>query len=397
MKAIAKPHPETILVRSHSSQLAPSTRLISIDFLRGCAAVGVVLTHSLHNGQTDFSTPTHLYYGLDVVVSQGVLGVPLFFIISGFCIHQRWAKRYAHSNQTKLNFVEFWKRRMHRLYPPYVIVLCIGMALVLAAYIFLGRAKFYPEPRARWIAIDFVAHLFMLHGFHPFLDVGGGNPPMWTLAREEYFYIMYFGLLAWRRALSLASAIAGVVILGLAFPLLMRPVLSEDSRWWMVVNTSAPVLWIQWCLGMVAVEAYYGLIKLPRLCSAFWMVPVWFATAKISEIYLPPLLAICLGMTFFTLLNYCLTLENSKRWRAHALVIWLANVGLFSYSLYLIHYLVIDVLIRLTGPAALPLNIWQTLLSMVIKTAACICAAKLFFNLVERRFLNSKIRLAHQR
>ncbi|MFN2454535.1 MAG: acyltransferase family protein [Pyrinomonadaceae bacterium] len=370
--------------------MTPSHRLVSIDFLRGCAALGVVLTHSLHGGQTDFSTPTRLYFWFDAIVSQGVLGVPLFFVISGFCIHQRWAKQYAVSNRTELDFFAFWRRRMRRLYPPYVIVLCIGMAFVVAGYLLLGRAGFYPEPRARWIAIDFVAHLLMLHGFHPLLDAGGNNPQMWTLAREEYFYIMYFPLLAWRRALSLAGAVACVLILGLAFPFMMRFILPEASNWWTLINYSAPVLWIQWCLGMVAVEAYYDIIKLPRWCRVLWMVFIWFIAFKISVIYFQPLSTFCIGMTFFTLLNYCVTLERNQRWRNYRLVIWLANVGLFSYSLYLIHYLVIDLLTRLTGVVALPADIWRSVVGMAIKTAACIYIAKLFFNQVERHFLNSK-------
>ena len=44
----------------------------------------------------------------------------------------------------------------------------------------------YPEPLGVWLAADFGMHVFMLHGLHPFFDHGVANPPLWSLAREEY-------------------------------------------------------------------------------------------------------------------------------------------------------------------------------------------------------------------
>src|SRR5260221_12858434 len=152
------------------------------------------------------------------------------------------------------------------------------MGLVALAYI-LGKevplVSLYPEPRPRWMVLDFLSHLVMLHGVHPLFDKAGGNPPFWTLAREEYFYIMYFGLLLCRRYVGLLISFSMVVITGILFPLLMSAFLSQDSEWWSVINTSAIVLWVQWCLGMVAVEAYYGLIKLPKWCRSGWMIWGW--------------------------------------------------------------------------------------------------------------------------
>src|SRR5215831_1484464 len=195
--------------------------------------MAVLLYHAIdHRPDPPVSTWFRPVYS---ILMHGHLGVPLFFVISGFCIHLRWAKNAAKSGtEHKLDFASFWKRRLHRLYPPYFVALCLTMLLVLAAY-FLHKdfpiLTLYPNPRLRWIGIDFIFHVTMLHGLHPILDRAGGNPVYWTLAREEYFYLMYFGLLAWRRRWGMLSSLVMVFVTGLIFSVAGPLVLSVNSRW----------------------------------------------------------------------------------------------------------------------------------------------------------------------
>jgi len=146
------------------------------------------------------------------------------------------------------------------------------------------------------------------------------------------------------------------------------------------------------------VEAYYGLIKLPRWCRTAWMIPVWFVAAKVSYYYLGhvslifPLLGVVFyGMTFFTLVNFCIDAEATSSWAKHRLAVWLANVGLFSYSLYLVHYPVMMILREVFVVIAPPSNVWIALGEAVVKVVIAFYVAKLFFNLVERRFLNTSV------
>lgn len=377
---------------------ALSGRLQSVDFLRGAAALAVVFNHTIHFG--DAHLPQAAWFqAVYVALSHGYLGVPLFFVISGFCIHGPWAKRYAATGQSKLEFKTFWKRRLHRLYPPYFVMLCISMALMFISYRH-GGAGLYPEPKLRWMGMDFVAHLFMLHGFHPIFDSGGGNPPFWTLAREEYFYILYLGLLFCRRTRGLLLTVLGVLLVGWAFEGLMwlflprEAALPADSPWlgwWHLIHGSAFVLWIQWCLGMVAVESHYGLVKLPRWCRALWAVPVWGALALLSLETLPIFSSLLWGLTFFTLINYCVRLERKEKWPRHAFMAWMSGVGVFSYSLYLVHNPAMRIVEQLVkAPAATATSPWIYLAYELFLVACCFGAGKLFFWLVERHFLNTK-------
>ncbi len=369
----------------------PSTsRLESIDFLRGGAALAVVLHHAIRYGEAPLDSPLW-FRGVYAALNLGHLGVPLFFVLSGFCIHLRWAKQYAVSSRDELDFAAFWKRRLRRLYPPYVVTLCISMALVLVAYRIRANVPLvtcYPEPRLKWIATDFFAHLGMLHGLHPIFDKAGGNPPFWTLAREEYFYLMYFALLAWRRAFGLVRSLGFVFLLGLAYPRAMLLVLPADSPWWSVVNSSAIGLWIQWCLGMVAVEAYYGIVELPRWCSTLWLAPIWAGSAVCSADRAPALSPLLWGMTFFTLLNACVERERANRWPRGRAVRWLSQVGVFSYSLYLVHNPVRAVAKRLLGQIAETSDPVLFLINASLMALTGYFAGKLFFALVEKRFLS---------
>jgi peptidoglycan/LPS O-acetylase OafA/YrhL len=373
-------------ILSHSM----SDRARSIDFLRGSAAMAVVIHHAVLFGNRP-PTETPWFQALFWVLTHGHLGVPLFFVISGFCIHMRWARQQAATGEARVDFLAFWKRRFWRLYPPYLVALVITMALVLVAIRMGSTAASitrYPEPRSLWIGIDFVAHVFMLHGFHPALDEAGGNPVYWTLAREEWLYLIYFPLLFWRRSWGTVPAVIVTFVLGIVLQVTMRPVFG-DSDWWRVINKSVITLWIQWSLGMLAAEAYVGLVKLPAWCRALWLVPVWAVLAEVNDAYDTPLTPALWGMTFFTLLNYCVTREQEGRWPNFALTNWLAHVGLFSYSLYLIHYPARYVMKTLMGPFAATRNPLLYLAGAVAITIGGYIAGWLFFLLIERHFLNA--------
>jgi peptidoglycan/LPS O-acetylase OafA/YrhL len=237
------------------------------------------------------------------------------------------------------------------------------------------------------MAMDFVAHLLMLHGLHPVFDEGGGNGVYWTLAREEYFYLMYFGLMMVRRRWGAVSAVASTLAVGLAFPPLMQLVLSPASPYWGVVSSSALVLWVQWALGMLAAEAYVGIIRVPRVFSTGWTIPLWAGAAYAGDHFRSPLAPLLWGLVFFTALNACVAAETGGRWSSDRFTTWLAGVGVFSYSLYLVHnpvrMVVNQLFVRIPAPNG---GLLFLALAGVI-AAAGFGAARIFFALVERRFL----------
>src|SRR5215813_6976468 len=229
-------------------------RLISIDALRGIAALGVVLYHAV--GRTEGSAPHNLFRWPVVIVqtlsSFGYAGVFLFFVISGFCIHLQWARARAKGDAYQVRFGSFWKRRLRRLYPPYLISVVISIAMTaFAVGIVFNRAFVY----------DVVMHLLMLHNFDPKIAYSI-NGVFWTLAIEEQLYLAYFLLLFLR--MRWGWTVTLLVCLGARVGWFF---LSHGI--WLYFGVGVPIPeaaashWLTWALGAISVEAAFGVIKLP--------------------------------------------------------------------------------------------------------------------------------------
>jgi len=373
--------------------MSSAGRLRSIDFLRGIAALAVVAHHCATYG----TQPTSPWFQpLAGVAAQGYLGVPLFFVISGFCIHLGWTRQQVIEAKSRISWLSFWRRRIVRLYPPYFVVLLFSMLLVVVSYVLHVNTAIvaeYPAPKSRWMALDFLAHTVMAHGFSPLFDKLGGNPPFWTLAREEYLYLLYAPLLLLRRKTGLRFSVAAVTAAGFIFPLLFIPFVKAGSPWWKTIDSSAIVLWIEWVMGMVAVEACYGLTKLPEILYKPWMSVVWAVPAKYCEVKeLHSTAAVLWALCFVSLVNYCVRRETKGQWFTGKVANWFVRVGVFSYSLYLTHYPVEAVAKHMLGPLAHTTNPTLYFLSAMLLGVAGYWVARLFFYLVERRFLSPRER-----
>jgi peptidoglycan/LPS O-acetylase OafA/YrhL len=289
-----------------------------------------------------------------------------------------------------VGFIQFWKRRVRRLYPPYFVVLCLSMMLVLAAYLRHSDVPLvtnYAEPRLHSMGLDFLAHVFMLHGLIPAFDKAGGNPPLWTLAREEYLYLLYFVLLFWRGFGRISWGALGTLALGLGLQGAVRAFGSASAI--SIVDSTAIALWIQWALGAVAVEAHYGLIRLPEIAYRLELVPLWFGAATWSDSAFPILSPLLWGITFFTLLNFCVRREARHRWSGRGLVGWFEGVGIFSYSLYLIHSPARAVGKQALGSLAASTSSLVYCFNAILLVVGGYWSAKVLFWLVESRFLNT--------
>jgi peptidoglycan/LPS O-acetylase OafA/YrhL len=405
--------------QTSDSRVSPAGgRLASIDALRGIAALAVLAMHAVSPKDWQ-EVGSGFLMSFKAVLDYGHLGVPLFFVLSGFCIHLRWARLRAlalyeskdasNSPLPSVDFLPFWKRRMRRLYPAYFVMLCLSMALLWVRYRMGNTGQYeYAGPWQQEMVKDFFAHVFMLHGLFHEYDSNGGNTVYWTLAREEYLYLMYFPLMWWRRTRGVAFALLIVLILSIAVPwgaqLLVQalgnnPKAEPWKSWLFPINPriSALALWSQWTLGVVAVENYYGLIRLPVWCRCGWLVPLWAGAAIIAEKYAMALMPLLWGMTFFTLVNFCVTNEKSGLWRDNLVMRFLEKVGVFSYSLYLVHMPFLSVVqgieAILVKRQIIPQTLSQTLPYQITVWAlliiSSIAAGWVFFMLVERHFLSA--------
>ena len=322
---------------------------------------------------------------VDFALNNGRYGVWLFFVISCFCIHLRWASRAAQGDDSTPDFIGFWKRRFRRLYPAYLAALALYVVLRLAADAAL-------TPR---FVRDVILHLLLIQN-----NVPGGsyaiNEVFWTLAIEEQLYLLYFVFLAVRRRYGWATmlSIAMVARIGwFAFAFGVH----RAFGWDVVVTQMALVQWIVWILGALSVEAWFGLVTLPAILSSRWMGAAGMAVASAASyayLYLLPdgaardalwlLGDVLWGLAFFVVLNATVLIERERPGVAGR---WLAGVGLYSYSLYLTHEIITfhgwRALVRAVGVPPM-----SSLVLIPLLAAASLVLARMFFAVFERPFLS---------
>jgi len=333
-------------------------RFQSIDALRGIAALGVVFYHAVW--QSSSAVPANLFRwpvkSLQFLSSFGYIGVFLFFVISGFCIHLQWAKSRANGQPPSIQFGSFWRRRLRRLYPPYLI----AFALFLLMAAFSTGINF-----THFFVYDVVMHLLMLHNLDP-NTCYSINGVFWTLAIEEQLYLAYFLLLFIRSRCGWGPTLVICAAARVGWFALSHLI-------WVAFGIGVPVPeaaashWFTWALGAIAVEAAFGLVKLPKWCRNLWLGLAAIVAASAASMILPNtqkdtlahtvawmLMHPVWGLGFFIVVNRFVQAEQSwlklqkgfeKRGLVAGIVVRMvaaaAFVGVFSYSLYLTHELVI--------------------------------------------------------
>ncbi len=168
------------------------------DGLRAIAALAVLLTHvwlaSSYRGS------------LSPWLTQLDVGVPVFFVISGFLLYRPFvAGRLADREQQPT--AGFWKRRALRIFPAYWV------ALILISVFF------YEGPLPIESVGDFLTHALLLQIYTDDRVINGPVQQSWTLAVEVAFYaFLPFYAMAIRRVRSrrwspLTVEVAGITAL----------------------------------------------------------------------------------------------------------------------------------------------------------------------------------------
>ena len=366
----------------------PPTRLRGIDALRGIAALGVVFYHAVEQGEK--ALPQNLLQypvrAIQFASSFAYIGVFLFFVISGFCIHLQWAKARAAGTEPEIRFGAFWKRRLRRLYPPYIIALVLFLLLATStAGINLTHFFFY----------DIGMHLLMLHNLDP-KTCYTINGVFWTLAVEEQLYLAYFLLLFMRVRWGWGVTI-GVCLSARLGWILLSHVVWLKTGFGIPVPESAAAHWFTWALGAMGVEVMFGMIRLRGWSRDLRLATVLIVVAAAISTYLPSITKDTLihhscwfvmhpmwGLGFFIVVNRTVLAEDSwlRQARLPSLVSIFSTLGIFSYSIYLTHELVIMQSWRWTHPALL-----QVLNVFLAVIPATILFAWVFFWFCEKPFM----------
>lgn len=145
-------------------------RLRGLDGLRAIAVVAVVVYHLWPSA-----------------LPGGLIGVDLFFVISGYLITALLLREAAYTG--KMHLPQFWMRRLRRLVPAMVLCVIVCTSLALA----IGGDALVSMPRQVLSALTYTSNWASLLGDN---DYFAQNSPeiftnFWSLALEEQFYLAW--------------------------------------------------------------------------------------------------------------------------------------------------------------------------------------------------------------
>ncbi|KAB0673012.1 acyltransferase, partial [Burkholderia territorii] len=209
-----------------------------IDAMRGFAALLVAYFHcrqvvwvgmqSFHHAYGHALSPSVIAGYLTFPFAWGSAGVPIFFVISGYCIHRNAALKLAANPAYRLDAPNFWARRFARIYPVLLAALLFTLAMDAVS---LQIAPVSHKIRDVGVTA-FLVNLFSLQGVAGYTY--GSNGALWTLSLEVQFYAIYPLLFALRRRIGMPAIVAAVALVNVASAwLLERHDLQFFTSYWL--------------------------------------------------------------------------------------------------------------------------------------------------------------------
>ncbi len=162
-------------------------RVVSLTGLRGVATLLVVGTHAA------FATGKLSHGYLGVMYARLEIGVPIFFVLSGFLLFRPWVRASA-AGLAAPPVGAYFVRRMRRIMPAYVVT-------VLLAFIVFAVYSAGPNPGQSWAGLVRYLTLTQIYTDDYLITyLHQGLSQTWSLAVEVSFYavlpLLAIGLLA---------------------------------------------------------------------------------------------------------------------------------------------------------------------------------------------------------
>ncbi|HHK4128746.1 TPA: acyltransferase family protein [Enterobacter roggenkampii] len=305
--------------------------LPQLTWLRGIAALLVIVSHCVRTTESPYSSidsPSDiiLFNSLDL----GSFAVTLFFCLSGATLYLN------HKNdKTLADTASFIVKRIFRIYPAFIFA--------ILAYVLLGNiyVEWYGEPKGIWIdsialpysSVDVFTHLFLLYDLigNPYII----NGAFWSLPVEFRYYLLFPVALFLMRKSGPTSVMALALLLAC-------------SVYFMPWKPSMPHFFLlspSFFGGMLAAYLYerngkplkYSLLIIILslvLASLVWMFRDDLPNQYKALRYYNFNILLCIIIVYFSLrtnvINYSMKIRSA-----------LGFLGNVSYSLYLLHQLVL--------------------------------------------------------
>lgn len=284
--------------------------LYSIQFLRGIAAIMVVMEHAAFKAKQNNIISLEWFH-------VGYTGVDLFFIISGFIMC------YTTHNRT-ISTVSFLKNRIERIIPLYWLLSILALAIFIMYPHLVNSSGGYT---------GILESFFLIPNGSKFLIQNG-----WTLSYEFYFYIifsifLFFNFKENLKNIGISTTLAILVIIG---------VIINPKTPYLSFLTSGMLLEFLFGIAAFIIISRYSFSTYINLISIVIGIAIltYFNINGFPEIILSRPLTIGIPM-FFIFIGF-LGLEKYFVSSKNMFLDLVEKLGNSSYSLYLIHPFVLS-------------------------------------------------------
>ena len=323
-------------------QVARVDRVASLTGIRAVAALTVVGTHAAYST----GKYTHGYWGL--VGSRLEIGVPIFFVLSGFLLFRPWVKAAATGGPPP-SLSRYARHRVRRIMPAYLIT-------VLFAYVLYHFREAGPNPGHSWLGLArnlTLTQIYCTGYLGKYLHQG--LTQMWSLAVEASFYVV-LPLLAyvllvlickrqWQPNVVL-GALAGLMLISPAWLILVHTDhwFPDGARLWLPTYLA----WFLAGMALAVLQAMgvrcYAFMAIPLAIISYFIVstPIGGAPTT-SPASLPEALAKTVFYAVIATLAVAPLALGDQGWYSRLLatrpMVWLGEI---SYEIFLIHLITME-------------------------------------------------------
>lgn len=328
------------------------------------------------------------FFSAAIYIAQRLwIGVPMFFVISGYCIS---ATAESTLNRNHSAGTYFW-RRVRRIYPPFWIFLASTFALLWVAtifdknWLFSGMGGDYRSMSAySWLGQLTLTESWLPHvlGHDRTYFVNHA----WTLCYEEQFYfVVGMILLIAPRRFFLASILVTIATIGLRF----------------AFGTSTKGFFFDgyWVLFAAGILVYYATNHADywrKLVSMSVFVVIAVASSLYKTLFLQSGHAGSLSAEHFFVgaifaFALCALRPLDNQMSASSWLRPLNICGLWCYSLYLVHWPITLAFMLFLSGRGVRGNALTVCVTIPVCVAVSVAVAYVFHRCVESRFLNSSL------
>ena len=374
--------------------------ILILEILRGLAALWVFLLH-VKDDIFLLDNSTSVYHFL----SMGYLGVPMFFVISGYVIAY---SAESHIAKNKSPFV-FIKKRLWRIYPTlwFSIILIILLPLTFELLSFIKSGSFsFPQDNIienaerysifEWINVVLLTKIFWQQYDKLSMEFSGVNTVFWSLGIEVQFYFIVCIMMFFKtkfRFLTILLSILSLLSILFSTPINKGLFLS---------------FWLPFSFGIflayIIKSSYFQNLKLggyyliALLVFYFAMLTTFFnfytpqdmtKGTEFANIAFSFLFAIGL-LVIYPLEKQLSVFQSTK---IGLIVLWpFLILGAMSYTVYLLHTKLYVVATSFSKYIFQPYSLGFGITTIIITLIFCFP----IYYFVERRFMSSNLKSIHK-